>query len=258
MIKYTPKLPSEGVNTSKDRKVIRRLVKCCFFALVIIGIINFCLAGIGEYVAVKYEKEINAAVGDSICDKETSNTPESRDIQTKVDKLLKAYNKPLKMHVCVTDKVMREKNAFATFGPTLVVTKKMYEEVKNGNDISLVLAHEIGHTVHGDCVRSVGRSFGTIGIALALSLMQPTDSDVAKIVMEILSTNSLKYSREAEYAADEFGAELCKKALDNPLPAFHFLEKALLENDPGALEIIATHPDSKKRVERMKKIIVGE
>ncbi len=258
MIQYTPKLPSEGVNTSKGKKVFRRLVFCCFIALVIIGIINASLGSIGEYVAVKYEKEINSSVSGSVCDDKMMATPESRDVQAKVKRLLSAYDKPLKIRVCVTDKYMTAKNAFATLGPTLVVTKAMYEDVKKGNDISIVLAHEIGHTVHGHSIRSIGRNLGTISIGLALALVEPSDSDVGKIVLDILSTNTLKYSRKDEYAADKFAAELCKKALKDPLPALNYIEKSLLENDPGAFEIMSTHPDSKKRVARIKEILLGQ
>lgn len=148
-----------------------------------------------------------------------------------------------------------EPNAFSLPGQKIAVLSAFLNDASSENEIAAVMAHEMGHMAKRDSLEAYIQSQG-IGIIVSLISSSGSYGGVAEFASFMQSMN---YSRQKEFRADEYGAKLLMKAGYSPEGLSSFLLRAdkkegigLLGKSAEYVEFLSTHPDTKERVSRIK------
>jgi predicted Zn-dependent protease len=135
-------------------------------------------------------------------------------------------------------------------------TSSLFDFTANDAELATVVGHEIAHALarHGGERMSHGllQSIGSEAVSYA------TEEPMFVTAFGLLSNVAavLPYSRVHEYEADYIGLMLMAKAGYYPRAALSFWEKfGEKDNDQRLLELLSTHPMSKKRLEEMKTML---
>jgi len=159
------------------------------------------------------------------------------------------YNHPFKFYLVHET----QPNAFATPGGNVYVVDSLLYFVKNREELSGTLCHEVSHTIHHDAVtlmedqeKIVER---TIGIAI---LLGPTRAQMLAILLAG-KLHSLHYSRDAESRADLTGSDICAATGYNPwglVWLFQDFQNADMAQVP---QLLSDHPGNENRVKALEK-----
>ncbi len=143
-------------------------------------------------------------------------------------------------------------NAFALPGGTIVLTDGMVSLAESLNEISAVLAHEIGHVEKRHVMRNFLQS-SVIALLTATISGDAASLSVAVSGAPVLLAQA-KYSREFETEADSFAFARLKEVGRSP-EAFAALMERLAENvgyREDELSLFATHPITAERIARAR------
>lgn len=148
----------------------------------------------------------------------------------------------------------KEANAFALPGGNILVNTALIDEVGSENELVMVLAHELGHYMHRDHLRGLGRG-------LALTVMSVflfgNNSDVTQFLMRALLTTDLRFSRKQEAFADVFALGLLYKRYGHAAGATDFFQHATKKKRyPRFLKYFSTHPHDSERISMLHEEIV--
>jgi predicted Zn-dependent protease len=143
-------------------------------------------------------------------------------------------------------------NAFATPGGNVYVTDSLMYFVKNTEELSGTVCHELSHTIHHDTMTLIEKERRIerreIGAAV---LLGPTRAHLLAIAL-IGKLRSLGYSRDVESTADLTGADICAASGYNPwglVWLFQDFDKADMAQVP---QLLSDHPDNPHRVAALK------
>jgi Zn-dependent protease with chaperone function len=141
-------------------------------------------------------------------------------------------------------------NAFAFPGGIVVVTDALVQQCP-GDELTAVLAHEIGHVEHRHALR---QSFRDAAVSALLALLTADLGSVGLAAVTLPETIArTRYSREFEAEADEFAFALLRQRGYSPA-----LFATCLERQPGPTassrtwEFLSTHPTTKTRAARAR------
>lgn len=154
-------------------------------------------------------------------------------------------------------------NAWALPGGKIAVNRGLLTTLENEAELAAVLGHEIVHAAarHGAKAQERG-TFMQIGMVAAQvgMAMSDTNPNVGNLLLQGAGLGAqmamLKYGREAELEADEYGMQYMRAAGYDPKAAVTLQEKfvALSKQsggNQGWLEgLFASHPPSEERVAR--------
>ncbi|MGC9318136.1 MAG: M48 family metalloprotease [Armatimonadota bacterium] len=157
---------------------------------------------------------------------------------------------PYEFKVIETDLV----NAFAAPYGHIYVTRGFLDFCESEDEVWMVLAHEVGHVVHRDSIKSFKKSLLMGILTQVLRGESQTVGDVVGIGLGLLS---LQYSRDDEYEADDAGTLLAYRAGYDPhrgLDFYHRLMTKLQKHRPSRFEVyFMTHPRTEDRIKRQLK-----
>lgn len=140
-------------------------------------------------------------------------------------------------------------NAFALPGGKIMLTRGLLESLEGEISFAFVLAHEIGHFVHRDHLRGLGRK---IGFQAGLVVLFGGKPDLwASRSADLLL---LHYSRTQEAGADEFALECIDSVYDTRDGAeklFMILEETRNGKLPDWAYMFSTHPDNQERIRKI-------
>jgi predicted Zn-dependent protease len=149
-------------------------------------------------------------------------------------------------------------NAFACPGGFIYVYTGLLKTMDNEAQLAAVLAHEISHVVarHG-----VKRLQQVLGLQILLSIALGESSELTQQAVGTgIAVLIQGYSRDNEFESDEYGTLYMQKAGYNPEGMVELLGKLLemSQHEPGFFEeIMATHPPTSNRIQRVKSQIQG-
>ncbi len=144
-------------------------------------------------------------------------------------------------------------NAFCLPGGKVGVTDSLFEFTANDAELATVVGHEIGHAIarHGGERMSQGLLQQLGSQAVAYSTEEPMFVTAFGLISNVGAI--LPYSRVHEYEADHIGLILMAKAGYYPRASISFWNKfGKGGTDQRIMEILSTHPMSKKRLEEME------
>ncbi len=251
MIKYTPRLPEpeDNVNVSRVHP-LQELAKLAGGGLILL-VLLYVLLGFAVDLAVMWVPPSMERNLTFLCDaylkKEPAVPEKTERVQGLLNRLtarLEGYDLELRGHVVRSYSV----NAVACPGGDVIVMSGLLDEVETDEELAFVLGHEIGHFVHRDHLRSMGRSLVFMVMA---TLLFGEDSDISQMVRGSYSLTSVHYNQQQELEADQFAMELLDGSgigLDGGLAFFSRKSVA----DGGFLQ---THPPNRERAERIRRFI---
>ena len=143
-------------------------------------------------------------------------------------------------------------NAFALPGGTVVMTDALAKLARNDDQISAVLAHEIGHVRHRHGLRMSLQAAGLAALAAALFGDATSITSLATALPVALLQSG--YSRELEAEADDYAFQRLREVGLSP-KAFAdimlLLEKSRQKaSGGGTRDYLSTHPATAKRIQR--------
>ena len=138
-------------------------------------------------------------------------------------------------------------NAFALPGGYVVLFRGLIEAASSPDEVTAVLAHEIGHVVSRDPTRHALRSAGSIGI---LGLLFGDFAGGAAVLFLAERLISAQYSQAAETAADAFAHDMLAEAGINPGALGDLFEVLRAEHgdSEGVIAHFLTHPGLGERI----------
>jgi len=144
-------------------------------------------------------------------------------------------------------------NAFCLPGGKVGVTDSLFEFTANDAELATVVGHEIGHAIarHGGERMSHGILQQIGSQAVAYGTEEPMFVTAFGLISNVGAV--LPYSRVHEYEADHIGLILMAKAGYYPRASISFWNKfGKGGTDQRIMELLSTHPMSKKRLEEME------
>jgi len=139
-------------------------------------------------------------------------------------------------------------NAVALPGGHILVFSGLLRKVQSENELAMVLAHELGHYVHRDHVRGLGRG---LGIAMAAQLLMGSDSSATEFVSRLTLPLFARYSQAQEQAADAFAVDLIRSRFGHAGGASDFFGRLHNEEGESRSYILASHPSPQDRISRI-------
>ena len=156
---------------------------------------------------------------------------------------------PIRIHVAEAS----ELNAFALPGGHIVVFTGLLKAVDRPEELAGVLAHEIAHITERHVLR---KTIESLGLVLVLqSLFGDTSGLLAVATQGSELLLQQKFSRDFEREADDVGWRYLVTAKIDPRGMIDFfakLEKDAAKAGSTQLGLLATHPPTRERIERLE------
>jgi beta-barrel assembly-enhancing protease len=146
-------------------------------------------------------------------------------------------------------------NAFALPGGQIFITRALYDQLTNDDELAGVLGHETGHVVGRHSAEQIAKAQLTEGISggAVIAACDPNDpngcvaaSQMAALVGQFIN---MKYSRDDETEADWLGVCFMNDGGYDPqqmVEVMKILQSASQGNGPP--EFLSTHPDPGNRI----------
>jgi len=194
---------------------------------------------LGEAAAV----QLTTVFGDKICKGAAG--------QAAFAKLVEALRVPGGLDATVASEVLDTPipNAYALPGGRFFLLSGLLEKARDPDEIAGVLAHELGHLKHRDNVRALIHNGGS-SFLIGLLFGDVTGAGAALFASRTLVSAS--YSREAEHDADSFAIEVMHKLGRPTRPMGELMFRVTGKEGDKRPSILASHPLSEDRLERMR------
>lgn len=246
----------EGINVSDEHPLVDFIWMLVTVALVV-AVLIAALAFSAGWLArkVPFSQELRWA--ETFAPRGTDDSGESTQCtqawlqQLSVDladKMSLPAEMKIQVHYVDNDDVV---NAYATIGGNVVMFSGLLNALESENAVAMVLAHEIAHIQHRDPIVALGRGAAVIlGISALGGL---SDSAMAQqVIGNVGLMTQLSFSRGQEHDADEAAIKALLAYyghLEGAASLFEYLERQSPTRIP---EMLATHPLTEKRIERIK------
>jgi beta-barrel assembly-enhancing protease len=143
-------------------------------------------------------------------------------------------------------------NAFSVPGGNVYVTDSLLYFVKNKEELTGTLCHEVAHTIHHDAMTKVQESRKILAREVGTAiLLGPTLARAIAIGM-IGDLHSQAYSRDIEAAADVTGSDICAAAGLNPWGLVWLFQDFQNADPKQTPELLSDHPANETRVKTLE------
>ena len=183
---------------------------------------------------------------------ECGSAPSERAGRAALDRIVTRLAAAAALSVPLRTVVIRrdEANALALPGGEILVFRGLIAKAGNADEVAGVLAHEIGHIAHRDGTKTVLQAGG---VSLLFGMLLGDFIGGGAVVLAARSVLQSSYSRQAEAAADAYGAALMNKAGGDARALAVILGKIGGATEPG-MDILLDHPDTKARIAAIDRI----
>jgi len=158
-----------------------------------------------------------------------------------------------------------EINAFAAPGGLVLVTRGLLRCASSEDAVAAIVAHEIAHVTGSHGLKAIKKDRLTkavvgVGVAAAQVLGSEELSEQTSIFKDTIGdiTGTLVnsgYSRDLEFEADAAAIETLIAAGYDPRALVEMLSAMKSRIKAGGMDFAKTHPDPKKRIEAVEKIL---
>jgi len=145
-------------------------------------------------------------------------------------------------------------NAIAIPGDVVVIFQGLLENVESENELMMILGHELGHFVHRDHLRRLGR---TLVVRLALATLFGNLDWLNDATTFLVAISNSQYSQSQETQADRFGLTLLYQTYGHVAGATDFFSR-LSQESSRDWDFLATHPAPQKRVNTLEQAMQEE
>ena len=212
-----------------------------------------------EADAIKQENEVGRDL-----DREIRSRLEI-DQDSKTEKILSDVGS--RLAACVANRfrtfsfasiVNSEPNAFALPGGFIFVTSSLFELCQwNQDEVAFILAHEMGHVIHGHAMNRIMSNFAITAASRAVPVRGALVGWIKKVGVQYLESG---YSQEMESQADKLAVFLIDAAGYNPGASIKLLRRLEKINPSGQQSDIgsyfSTHPPYEQRIRNIEKLLL--
>ncbi len=246
-MRFHPRPANGNVNVPKTHP----LAEMAWLAgglFVIIAVVYLLLTLLTGWVVTALPVEAEVWIGEKILQNDPGMPCEP--LQKRLDQLVACLpqNSSLR-HYPFSVRVIDSKyvNAIALPGGTIVVFSGLLKEVESENELSMILAHELGHYAHRDHLKRLGKGliFGAASWLIFKDGSQP-------LLMPFAEIMEARYSQAQEERADLWGLDLLNKRYGHVGGSQAFFSRLLEKGDRGKFaHLLASHPHPGKRIENL-------
>jgi predicted Zn-dependent protease len=155
------------------------------------------------------------------------------------------YNHPFKFYLVHE----AQPNAFATPGGNVYVVDSLLYFVKNTDELSGTLCHEVSHTIHHDTVELMKKRERLAERDLGATVLFGHPLGIAVLG----ALHSQNYSRDVESRADITGSDVCAATGYNPW-GLVWLFQDFQNADMGQVpQLLSDHPNNLNRIDSLEK-----
>lgn len=247
-VSIEPKLPNEWVNRPPHSLLAEFMAIAAGLALVLV--ILYLLLGVAVDAVVRRippekEAEFFSSWEGILPSVEPRFLPANMRAQAIVDSMIaRTEILPTSLRVLIIDS--DDENAFALPGGTILITRSLVLAADSENELAMILAHEIGHFVLRDHLRSMGRELVVLFLSFAILGNQPEARGLVDIPLHLSAT---RYSRFQESEADRIGLRLLNAMYGHVGGATDFFARMEnLQPSNPEMEFLLTHPVTSKRI----------
>lgn len=149
-------------------------------------------------------------------------------------------------------------NAFSVPGGTVLITRGLYEKLRNESELAGVLAHEISHVLQKHQLKAIQNTLGREWKSdLASAVAEHRNSRDATAALKAFTTGTELYARgldkDDEYEADRMGVVIAARAGYNPFGLVGILQTldGVNPQDGAVALMFKTHPAPAKRLDML-------
>lgn len=228
-----------------------------YFKTVLIAFV-FCLGAVtqGKQVFVKTDTQSEIEVGRAVYDSILSQGLVSKNdlyirrvnrVFSQLTSVLTQKLYPFQVVVVASNQI----NAECLPGGYVTVFEGLLAKMPDDDQLAFVLAHEIGHGYRRHYVRRMRKMQSEVASQAIVSILFGTEIDNRAIGLA-----SLRFTRENETEADEFGTELYLRAGFDPNQVTSGMKVIASLDDGGqhVPEYLLTHPEPAKRVAHIQEV----
>ena len=248
---YTPRLPGRNHNVTPVSP-LRELLILLGGLLAVIAIM-YLLLGLGADLLVSHispaTEQKMASVFSSRFPPHNKPTAREKWLQTIVNTMEK--NGCVDLPYPVTVQVANSKaiNAVALPGGRIIVFSGLLKIVRSENEMAFILGHELGHFMHRDHLRGLGRG---LVFAFISTLTGSSDGSIARLAARMAQVTESGFSRGQEEQADAFGLQMMNCVYGHAGGSTDFFTHMPKNLDPGHIgHYFSSHPENKKRIQAL-------
>ncbi|MFN8345152.1 MAG: M48 family metalloprotease [Spirosomataceae bacterium] len=147
-------------------------------------------------------------------------------------------------------------NAFAVPGGQVFITMGLLKRLKSEDQLAGVLGHEIGHVIGRHSAQQMAKQelLGGLAGAAGAALSDPNSPNgSAYIAQYVANLMNLKYGRDDELEADDFGVKYMIQTNRDPEAMVQVMEILAEAGGPDRpAEFQSTHPNPENRIAKIK------
>lgn len=213
----------------------------CFFLSDFVS--DFFISHMSDKTQLKIEKLIDISYPDSD-NIIKANTKRLDRIKYNIIRTDSALQNKSSFPITVINK--KEVNACITPNGKIYITKGTLEQGYNDEELSFILAHELGHYAHRDHLKSISRQILMGIICVTISGQSNSFNNFLSGINDI---STLSYSRKQEREADKYAGETLIKMYGNNNGGKNFILKIKdKEKTPDFIHYFTTHPAWSERL----------
>lgn len=151
----------------------------------------------------------------------------------------------------------KELNAFAIPGGYIYLHTGLLDKIESNDELACIIAHEMTHIVARDGVHRLEKSL-LYAIPTSILLGDGRHKAIQQAVDATFNLTMLKYSRQEELRADQFGVTYAYRAGYNPegmIAFFRKLQKMGNTEFTRYFEFLQSHPDVEQRIKNVEAVI---
>jgi predicted Zn-dependent protease len=148
-------------------------------------------------------------------------------------------------------------NAFSTPGGYVLITRGLFDRLRNESELAGVLAHEISHVVQKHHLHALQTEMRTSAMAEVGGSVVASQGGIAGLVSEqVIKAGRTLYTRgldkDDEYEADRMGVVIAARAGYSPYGLVGVLQTLSADQaDKGLALMMKTHPNPTDRMDRL-------
>jgi predicted Zn-dependent protease len=227
-------------------------------AVAVYAILALAPRTVASWIPEQWRERLGAQIERSfVGDAKACGEPPGTAVLTKLEKRLREGGSLPEFSVGVFD--MPIVNAFALPGGRIVLSNALIRKAEAPDQVAGVIAHELGHVAHRDPEAQLIRA---AGLQILIAFFTGGANDTVAGLAGTLAI--LRYSREAERAADAYAAGLMQNARIDPAGLRRFFETLQKDEEtaPGGswgklTGLLATHPLTKERIDAIQPLPRG-
>lgn len=226
-------------------------------AMLIMVAIYGAMPSLTVFVAENFPRTWEKSLGEYAIEALTGNTKACENAQgvAALNKLVSVLAASAENRPQVTARViaMKQVNAFAAPGGQIVIFSKLIDMTENPDELSGVIAHEIGHIVKHHPTQMLIRS---LGFEMLIKILFGGAGDTATAASLANGVYQLHYGQNFEREADQIATQiLYDSGVDNHgfINFFIRLEAGEKGINNDLLSYLSTHPPTAERIDAIEK-----